>query len=154
MKSISFVFVLMITCSNILSQKTITAYPVTPDKNLRNELLQNIQSFTEAWGNSDTAFLSKLLAKEYRHTDIWGKILQREDWLTYAAIPRKISNIVTTDAEILLYNNNLASVTGKMAYQYGDEKLTQEIRFTQLWSRNNGLWKRTTFQATLIDKSK
>ena len=144
----------MISYLNVLSHKTITAQPVSPDNKLRNELLQNIQSFTEAWGNSDTVFLSKLLANEYRHTDIWGKILHREDWLTYAAIPRKISNILTSDAEILLYNNNLASVTGKMTYQYGDEKLIQEIRFTQFWSRNNGLWKRTTFQATLIDKSK
>lgn len=153
MKTISIVIVLMISYLNILSQKPINAQLLSPDAKVRNELLQNIQSFTEAWGNSDTTVLSRLLAKEYRHTDIWGKILHREDWLTYAAMPRKISNIVTTDTEILLYNN-LAAVTGKMAYEYGTEKLIQEIRFTQLWSRNNGQWKRTTFHATLIDKSK
>ena len=41
-----------------------------------------------------------------------------------------------------------------MSYKFGEEKLIQEIRFTQVWSNDAGQWKRTTFQATLIDKSK
>ena len=150
-----FVFaILMVSYFNVMSQETISIAPVNPTEKIRNELLQTIQSFTEAWSKSDTVALGKLLANEYRHTDIWGKILHRQDWLSYAAMARKISNIITTDVEILLYNNNLASITGKMSYQFGEEKISQEIRFTQFWSISKGHWQRTTFQATLIDKAK
>jgi hypothetical protein len=153
MKGVSF-FILMIFCLNVFSQQKIGNQPIKPTEQIRQELLQKVQDFTEAWAKSDTASLSKLLANEYRHTDIWGKILHRQDWLTYATMPRKISDIVSNDVEILQYNDNVAIITGKMSYQFGEEKQTQEIRFTQIWSNNAGHWKRTTFQATLIDKSK
>lgn len=51
-----------------------------------------------------------------------------------------------------LYNNNIAVVTGKMSYQFGEEK--SNSGFIQIWSSNDAQWKRTTFQATLINKSK
>ena len=139
---------------NVFSQQFAGDQPVKPGEKIRQMLLQKINGFTEAWGKSDTVTLSKLLAGEYRHTDIWGKILHRQDWLAYAATPRKISDIVTDDVEVLLYNDNIAVITGRMSYQFGSEKLTQEIRFTQVWTTNEGEWKRATFQATLIDKSK
>ena len=138
---------------NVFSQKT-NGQPIKPNEQIQQELLQKIQVFTEAWGKSDTVTLSKLLANEYRHSDTWGKILHRQDWLTFAAVPRKISDLAINDVEILLYNENIAVISGKMSYQFGEEKVTQEIRFTQIWSNNDGQWKRTTFQATLIDKSK
>ena len=153
MKSLLF-FILTVFYLNVFSQQSISVQPIKPDERIQQELLQKIQGFTEAWGKSDTAALRKLLAAEYRHSDIWGKIQHKEDWLTYAATPRKISDIVSSDVEILLYNNNIAVITGKMSYLFGEEKLTQEIRFTQVWTINEGEWKRATFQATLIDKSK
>lgn len=149
-----FFFSLTIFYLNVFSQQKTIIQPIKPNEIIRQELLQKIQHFTEAWGKSDTVALGKLLAYEYQHSDIWGKILHRQDWLTYAAKPRKISDIVTNDVEILLYNVNIAVITGKMNYKFGEEKATQEIRFTQIWSNNDGQWKRTTFQATLIDKSK
>ena len=149
-----FFLILKIFYLNVFSQQKTSVQPIKPTELIRQELLQKIQTFTEAWGKSDTVTLGKLLANEYRHTDIWGKILHRQDWLTYAATPRKISNIAIIDVEILLYNDNIAIITGKMSYQFGEEKVTQEIRSTQIWSNNEGQWKRTTFQATLIDKSK
>jgi len=147
-------FILTIFCLNGFSQQKINAQPIKPTEQIRQELLQKIQDFTEAWAKSDTVFLSKLLADEYRHTDIWGKILNRQAWLTYANTPRKISDIVTNDVEILEYDGNIVIITGNMSYKFGEENLTQEIRFTQVWFHNAGQWKRTTFQATLIDKSK
>jgi hypothetical protein len=153
MKGIFF-FILTIVGLNVFSQQKINTQPIKPNEKIRQVLLQKIQHFTEAWAKSDTVYLAKLLANEYRHTDIWGKILQRQAWLTYASTPRKISDIVSNDVEILQYNDNIAIITGKMSYLFGEEKQTQEIRFTQVWSNNEGQWKRTTFQATLIDKSK
>ena len=149
-----FFFILTIFYLTVFSQQKTSVQPTKPNEIIQQELLQKIKYFTEAWGKSDTATLGKLLATEYRHTDIWGKILHKQDWLTYAATPRKISDIAVNGAEILLYNDHIAVITGKMSYQFGEEKLAQEIRFTQVWSNNNGQWKRTTFQATLIEKSK
>ena len=153
MKELIF-FVLMIFCLNVYSQQKANVQAMKPSKIVQQELLKKIQEFTEAWAKSDTTTLNKLLAKEYRHSDISGKILHKQDWLTYAAMPRKVSNIISDDIEILLYKFNIAVVTGKMSYLYGEEKVVQEIRFTQIWSKNNSQWKRTTFQATLIDKAK
>jgi Domain of unknown function (DUF4440) len=152
MKSLS-VFILTIF-SFYFPQQKINAQSTRPTEQIRQELLQKIQDFTEAWAKSDTVFLSRLLANEYKHTDIWGKILHRQEWLTYAITPRIISDIVSNEVEILQYSDNLAIITGKMSYKFGVDKQTQEIRFTQIWSKNAGQWKRITFQATLIDKSK
>lgn len=149
-----YVFLLTIVSLNVCAQRKASVQSIKPNEKVRKEILHKIQFFTEAWAGSDTASLSKLLANEYRHTDIWGKILHRQDWLTYAAASRKISAIATDDIEILIYNDHMAIVTGKMSYKFGEEKVAQEIRFTQIWSNGDGKWKRTTFQATLIDKTK
>ncbi|HYK46797.1 MAG TPA: nuclear transport factor 2 family protein [Parafilimonas sp.] len=153
MKPLLFLVLTMLYL-NAFSQQSISVQPIKPDESIQQALLQKTQRFTEAWGKSDTGTLSKLLAAEYRHSDIWGKIQHKEDWLAYAAAPRKISDIVSSDVEILLYNNNTAVITGKMSYLFGEEKIMQEIRFTQLWTISEAEWKRTAFQATLIDKSK
>lgn len=149
-----FAFILTIAHLNGFAQQKANFLPIKPNEKVRQELLHKIQSFTEAWANSDTAYLGKLLANEYRHSDIWGKILHRQDWLIYAAAPRKISEIVANDIEMLIYDDHMVIITGKMSYNFGEEKITQEIRFTQIWSNNDGKWKRVTFQATLIDKTK
>ena len=143
-----FGFILTIVCLNLFAQQKGNVQPRKPSEKVRQELLHKIQSFTEAWAESDTASLGKLLADEYRHSDIWGKILHRQDWLSYASAKRKISEIVTNDVEILIYDDHMAVITGKMSYKFGEEKMIQEIRFTQIWLNSVGHWKRTTFQAT------
>lgn len=149
-----FAFFLTVVCLNVFAQQLSNSQPKQPTELVRQELLHNIQRFTNSWAQSDTATLAKLLADEYRHTDIWGKILHKQDWLVYAATPRQISDIATDDVETFIYYEHLAVVTGKMSYAFGEQKLAQELRFTQVWSNSDGHWKRTTFQATLIDKTK
>ena len=150
----SFVFMLTIVYLSFFVQQKANGQPVKPGEKVRQELLYKVQDFTESWAKSDTVFLARLLANEYRHTDIWGKILHRQDWLAYAAAPRQISEIVSSDVEILIYYEHIAIITGKMSYKFGEQKLLQELRFTQVWSDSDGQWKRTAFQATLIDKTK
>ena len=147
-------FISTIFYLNVFSQQIKSVQSIKPNEKTRQQLLQKMEEFTEAWGRSDTTALRKLLANDYRHSDIWGKLLHKQDWLMYAATPRAISNLVTSDIEMLLYNKKIAVVTGRMSYHFDEEKVLQEIRFTQMWVNNNGQWKRTTFQATLIDKSK
>ena len=149
-----FAIILTLVLLNGFAQQKANFLPLKPTEKVRQALLHRIQSFTEAWAESDTAYLGKLLADEYQHSDIWGKILHRQDWLKYASAPRKISEIITNDVEMLIYNDHMAVITGKMSYKVGEEKVIQEIRFTQIWGNNDGQWKRAAFQATLIDKTK
>ena len=51
---------------------------------------------------SDTATLSKLLAPEYRHSDVFGEIQHRNEWLIFAQ-QRAIANLEINDLEILMY---------------------------------------------------
>ena len=136
------------------AQKNPTIQATKPSETVRQEIIQVMQHSILAWGVSDTLTLSNLLAPEYRHSDIYGKILARQEWLNYASKPRSVSDYKTEDVEIVLYNNNLAVVTGKNSHQSSKSSKRTELRFTQVWIKNNGLWKRSAFQGTLIDESK
>jgi len=99
---------------------------------------------------SDTATLSVYLAPEYRHSDVFGEIQHRADWLTFASAKRTIANLSIYDIEILIYDDNIAVVTGKMSYLFGVDEMKQELRVTQLLGNYDGQWKRMTFQATYL----
>ena len=89
--------------------------------------------FSNAWGKSDTTTLSKLLSSEYRHSDVFGEIQHRNEWLIFAAKKRDIANLEINDIEILMYYINMAVITGKMTYLFGKEKIKQDLRYTNLW---------------------
>ncbi|MCH6232857.1 nuclear transport factor 2 family protein [Cognataquiflexum rubidum] len=141
-------------CLQSFAQKNPNIQATKPSETVRQEIIQIMQNSIVAWGDSDTLTLSKLLAPEYRHSDIYGKILTRQEWLNYAAKPRSVTDYKTDDVDIVLYNNNLALVTGKNSHQSSKSTKRTELRFTQVWIKNNGQWKRSAFQGTLIDESK
>jgi hypothetical protein len=149
-----FSTILAISYLSSLAQQNANIQAVKPSETVRQEIIQVMQNSIVAWGVSDTLTLSKLLAPEYRHSDIYGKILSRQEWLNYASKPRSVSDYKTEDVDIVLYNNNLAVVTGKNSHQSSKSSKRTELRFTQVWIKNNGLWKRSAFQGTLIDESK
>ena len=127
--------------------------PTKPSKSVEKTLNQVMFDFSYAWGMSDTATLNKLLAPEYRHSDVFGEIQHRNDWLIFAARKREMSNLEINDVEILMYNN-MAVITGKMTYLFGMEKIKQDLRFTQILRNYSGQWKRTAFQGTYIKNVK
>ncbi len=132
-------------------QSTKILTPAKPSSALEKTLIQEMYNFSNAWGRSDTATLSKLLAPEYRHSDVFGEIQDRNKWLIFAANKRELANLEINDIEILLYYDNLAVITGKMSYLFGKEKIKQDLRFTQIFGNYNGQWKRTAFQGTYVN---
>ena len=124
--------------------------PTTPSDKLRKLLIQTMYDFSNAWAKSDTVTLTKLLVPEYRHTDIFGKIQNKKEWLVFASNKREVADLKISDIQILIYSCNIASVTGSMNYLFGPEKIKQALRFTQFLRNYNGQWKRIIFQATLI----
>jgi hypothetical protein len=128
--------------------------PTKPSGALGKILIKEMYDFTNAWGMSDTATLSKLLSPEYRHSDVFGEIQYRDQWLIFAAQKRDIANLEINDLEILLYWDKMAVITGKMTYLFGKEKIKQDLRFTQIFGNYNGQWKRIAFQGTYIKNIK
>ncbi len=124
--------------------------PHKPSEKLKKILVQTMYNFSNAWAKSDTATLTKLLAPEYRHTDIFGKIQHKKEWLNFAAGNRDVADLKISDIEVLIYSPDIATITGSMNYLFGQEKIKQELRFTQLLRNYGGQWKRIIFQATLI----
>ena len=128
--------------------------PVKPSAELEKILFQQMYKFTDAWGMSDTATLSKLLASEYRHSDVFGEIQHRNEWLNFASKKREIANLEIKDVEILMYYESIAVITGNMTYLFGTDKIKQDLHFTQIFGNYDGNWKRTAFQGTYVKTGK
>jgi len=152
MKYYLILFIALAHYTSFAQSKIIT--PSKPSGALEKILIQEMYDFSNAWGMSDTATLSKLLAPEYRHSDVFGEIQHRNEWLMFAAKKREMSNLEINDIEILMYYDDMAVITGKMTYLFGAEKIRQDLRFTQIFGNYNGQWKRTAFQGTYIKNVK
>lgn len=116
----------------------------------KTELLAKIREFTDAWARSDTAALGKLLAPNYRHTTPFAKVQDRAEWLAHAAMPRKITDVTQEDIDIQVLGDSVAIITGVNRYRPGEHRPTA-VRFTQVWSRDDGDWKRVSFHAVSVD---
>ena len=151
-----YYIIFFITLSHYTSvaQSTKIIAPTKPSSALEKILIQEMYDITNAWGMGDTATLNKLLAPEYKHSDVFGEIQHRNDWLILAAKKKDIDSLEINDVEILMYYNNMAVITGKMSYLFGAEKIKQDLRFTQIFGNYNGQWKRTAFQGTYIKNVK
>ena len=149
MKYFLFILFIGIRITGFTQSRVNFAADIPSDK-LKKILIETIYNFSNAWGKSDTAMLNKFLAPEYRHSDIFGKLQHKKEWLTFAAIKREVADLKISDIEILIYSRNMAAVTGRMNYLFGAEKIEQQLRFTQILRNYNGQWKRIIFQATLI----
>ena len=151
-----YYLILFVTLTHFttVAQSTKTIVPTKPSAALEKILIQEMYDFSNAWGRSDTATLNRLLAPEYRHSDVFGEIQHRNEWLIFAAMKRDISDLQINSIEILKYNDNMAVITGKMTYLFGSEKIKQDIRFTQIFGKYNGHWKRIAFQGTFIKSAK
>jgi hypothetical protein len=127
--------------------------PATEETEEREVLQQRIREFGEAWASSDVTTLDGLLTSEYLHTDVRGQVLNREEWLAYARAARPVSTMGFEDVKTKLYSDT-AVVTGRnvIAGPLNSWESNISIRFTQVWAKEKGEWKRAYFQATLISE--
>src|SRR5215510_5385458 len=85
------------------AQSTKTIALTKPSSALEKKLIQEMYDLTNAWGMGDTATLSKLLAPEYRHSDVFGEIQHKDEWLMLAAKKKDLADLEINDVEILTY---------------------------------------------------
>jgi ketosteroid isomerase-like protein len=117
---------------------------------------QAVLRFGDAWAVNDIRTLDGLLSADYIHTDFFGRVQNRAQWLDYMK-DRKAKDIrnriVFEDVKIRIYGDT-AVVTGrniiKGALMIPANETSTEIRFTQVLHKTHGDWIRTSFQATAI----
>jgi Domain of unknown function (DUF4440) len=121
------------------------------------------QQFGQAWLLGDTQTLDHLLAREYTHTDVTGKVLHKAEWLADAANLQKwlrapggtrTPSIDFQDVELNLVGA-VVVVTGENVIRSANPKNPPiKLRFTQVWVKEGREWKRRFFQATSIEEAK
>ena len=119
------------------------------------EVLEAVSRFGDAYRDADVEFLSGMLVDDYVHTNSSSPPIGRDGWLEWVASRRDL--IEQGSLRIVEYeNSDLMVVTrGEMAIVTGMNRTVSEndgvrkesvLRFTQVWVRSEGVWKRAAFQ--------
>jgi hypothetical protein len=117
------------------------------------------REFGEAWLNADFAKLDHMLAHEYQHTDVTGKVFTREDWLSDAVDALRWLRPQDTNGKpsigfedmAVTFTGDSAVITGRqIIHSANTVTKPMNIRFTQIWIKEDGTWKRRFFQGTLV----
>jgi hypothetical protein len=122
----------------------------------RRSLDEAVKRFGEAWAVGDVHALDELLAPEYTHTDVTGQVLNRSQWLAYAKTRAGLATgIEFADLQTRMFGNS-AIITGANIVRDAGEDFPGapgrnfQLRFTQVWIKSGGRWRRTAFQATFV----
>lgn len=122
--------------------------------NPQAELAQAIEKFNQAFMQADIKVLDTLLTEEYLHTNSGSKAFNKASWLNWIkgrqasvkAGTLKYDSYRTEDLEMVFYQD-AAVVTGRNIAQGkdADKPFSVDIRFTHLWVKQDGHWKRASF---------
>ena len=99
-----------------------------------------------AWGTGDMPALERLISKDYVHVDIYGLVLGRAAWLDQSRT-RGTTFTVTFDDVIVTPLGNAFLVTGHNRISDSSGR-DMDLRFSQIWVEEGGMWRRRSFQAT------
>lgn len=118
------------------------------------ELAQTIEKFNQAFMQADVKVLDTLLTEQYLHTNSGSKAFNKASWLKWIkgrqasvkAGKLKYDSYQTEDLEMVLYQD-AAVVTGRNIAKGkdADKAFSVDIRFTHLWVKQDGQWKRASF---------
>jgi hypothetical protein len=100
-----------------------------------------------------------MLASEYTHTDVTGRVLHRAEWLADAGNARSWQRApegnatpsIAFDDMTIEISGAVAVITGSNTIRSADPRAEPiRLRFTQVLILEGGEWKRRFFQATPI----
>ena len=127
----------------------------------QKEVNESLLKIGKAWSENNLDTLEKYIDVNYSHTDLSGHLLDRKTWLGYVADSKKKNeqnpDIVLEDTHIQIYGE-VGIVTGISVFTRSTQSpndpnaaKTDKIRFTQVFKKENGVWKRIIFQGTIIE---
>jgi ketosteroid isomerase-like protein len=105
-----------------------------------------------AYARRDVEALERLTADDYVQTDVRGGVLSRSQWLEFVK-NRKSDLTVETDDIQVRYYSDVAVITGRWKYTLkgSSGESVSYSRWTSVWTRNTGDWKRSVFQNTYVN---
>ncbi|WP_242155945.1 nuclear transport factor 2 family protein [Aestuariivivens sediminis] len=147
---LSLFFVL--NCNNEVTQKFNS-------QEEKETLIKRIEEFNAAFIDGNVDKLESMITDNYLHTNSSSKVIRKDDWLAYL-VKRKneiesgkliVKNYKMDETEIEIYDD-MAIVTGKISFSTSklDEQKEHEIRITNIWIKDEGIWKRAGFHDTRI----
>lgn len=119
------------------------------------EVRQAVATFGKAYRAADVETLAGMLTDDYVHTNSSSAPIEREAWLGWVASRRAAIDAGTlsvveyenADLEVVVHGD-AAVVTGTnrtVSIENG-ERRESKLRFTMLWVKAGGEWKRAAFQ--------
>lgn len=125
------------------------------------ELAQLETVFYEAYTKGDAASIDRLLSADYTHNDIRGGFKSRAAYMMYInaladgikAGTIKIDSSTTDDLRVRVYKDT-AVVTGRWTArgQRGGKEDAEQIRFVNVWVKQQGHWQTVAGQVTMVQK--
>ena len=118
------------------------------DVRVRSELIGLLDRYSEA-----------LVAHDYFHTDVKGKVQSKVDWIEngfrpYAARVKsgdlKWEAYRSDEIQVRVYGSDVAVATGRITLKHQRDTRARQGRFTQVWVRRQGRWQRVVYQLTWI----
>ena len=131
-----------------------------PTKPNETSLLEAIDTFNQAFAKADTTTLSKMLTKNYMHTNSASGPWKKPGWLSYVAGQRQkldqgiltITEYSMSEMEYHLYDNT--AVLSAVVKNIGKEdtlSFSKSFKVTHLWVYEDGTWKRAAFHDGKIE---
>jgi ketosteroid isomerase-like protein len=127
----------------------------------RQQIEDAVARFSKAFVEADVSTLDALLSEDYVHTNSTGSVLNKRQWLEYIKTRRAdleagrlvIESYENTDLRIRVHAES-AIVTGSNVAKGKREgkPFVTELRFTHLWIRQSGQWKRAAFHDSPLTK--
>ncbi len=123
------------------------------------EVREAVERFGRAFAEADAPALDILLTEDYVHTNWNGAVLGKSAWLDYVRSRRvelesgalRIDAHTTDDLKVRLHGG-VAVVTGGNTTrgERAGQAFETRIRFTHVWVKENGSWRRAAFHDSTI----
>ena len=125
----------------------------------KDELIKQIEAFNTAFRDGEVEKLESMITTNYLHTNSHSKPIRKDDWMAYLERRKKalvegrliVDEYEMTETEIEMYGD-MAIVSGKISFKtiQASEQKENEIRVTNIWVKENGIWKRAGFHDSRI----
>jgi hypothetical protein len=129
----------------------------------KQEVRASVSAFGRAFAEADKPVLQALLTKDYIHVNgRSGSVLNRDKWLKWITSRRaqldsgelSITTYIVSDVKVQIYGE-AAVVTGVVhsSGQRNNVLFSSRVRFTNLWVKQGGAWRRAAFHDSPLPES-
>ncbi len=132
--------------TNICMIFSCILYAQQPDSSSYHVLMNLETKMFEAMSKNDSAYLNHLITDDYVSIDADGKIIDKQVRLKNLS-KFKGASFKLSDKKIRIYDNT-AIINGRAKF-YFRALLVADVWYTQVWQKQNGVWKYSGWQGTM-----